>query len=243
TEGPLGPGQPLQLRYTISCPSAGKVRFEGVGLQIADLEGLFYLATFVPGGTVYRVLPSLADAEGHTATVKRHNLLPPPGIHRLRRPGSGSELLDLRDYLPGDPPKTIAWKVSARRDRLITKEFESEVPVRCTLFVDISHSVRVGPAGRNALASLVEISAAVAQANAGVRDLTGIGLFDEQAVARYLRPARGSGHLVQLLNVLADAAGLAPATGEGRVATLLPLAYALAREVYPNLLRPALNPI
>ena len=40
--------------------------------------------------------------------------------------------------MPGDPPRTIAWKVSARRDRLITKEFESEVPVRCTLFLDTS---------------------------------------------------------------------------------------------------------
>ena len=31
---------------------------------------------------------------------------------------SGSELLDLRDYIPGDAPKMIAWKASARRDRL-----------------------------------------------------------------------------------------------------------------------------
>ncbi len=189
------------------------------------------------------MLPPLADAEGNRPTVKRHNLLPSPGLHRHLRPGSGSELLDLRDYLPGDPPKTIAWKVSARRDRLITKEFESEVPVRCTLFMDISHSVRIGPAGRNALASLVEISAAVAQANAGVRDLTGICLFDEQGVTQYIRPARGSRCLVQLLNVLADAGGLAPATGEGRVATLLPLAYGFAREVYPYLLRPDRNQV
>src|SRR5205807_7342783 len=114
--------------------------------------------------------PALVDAEGKTATSKRHNLLPPPGINRLLRPGTGSELLDLRDYLPGDPPKTIAWKVSARRDRLITKDFESEVPVRCTLFLDTSNSVRLGPPGKNALARLVEIAATVAQAAAGTRD-------------------------------------------------------------------------
>ena len=67
---------------------------------------------------------------------------PPPGVHRLKRPGGGSELLDLRDYMPGDPPKMIAWKPSARKDKLFTKEFESEVPVRCTLFVDASESTR-----------------------------------------------------------------------------------------------------
>ena len=241
TAGALTAENGLELHYSIRCPAAGRVRFEGVGIQVTDIQGFFYHATFIPGVVEYRVLPPLADAEGHRPTVKRHNLLPSPGLHRHLRPGSGSELLDLRDYLPGDPPKTIAWKVSARRDRLITKEFESEVPVRCTLFVDISHSVRIGPPGQNALAGLVEISAAVAQANSGVRDLTGICLFDEQGVTRYFRPARGSRCLVQLLNVLADAAGLAPATGEARVATLLPLAYAFAREVYPYLFRPDLN--
>src|SRR5262249_10893831 len=114
---------------------------------------------------------------------------------------------------------------------------------RCTLFVDTSHSVRIGPPGQNALARLVEISAAVAQANAAVRDLTGIALINDQEETRYLRPGRGSRSLVQLLNVLADAAGLAPATGEGRVATLLPLAYAFALDVYPYLLQAGINQV
>src|SRR4029077_5859141 len=161
-------------KYGIRCGLAGRVRFEGVRLEMADLQGVFYHAAFLPGLLALRVLPPLADARGHRPTVKRHNLLPSPGLHRHLRPGSGSELLDLRDYLPGDPPKTIAWKVSARRDRLITKEYESEVPLRCTLFVDTSHSVRVGSIGRNALARVVELSAAVAQATAAARDLTGV---------------------------------------------------------------------
>jgi uncharacterized protein (DUF58 family) len=237
----LNPDQAQALAYGIRCTAAGKVRFEGLSIQLADFQGFFHHTTFVPAPVVYRVLPPLADAEGHRPTVKRHNLLPSPGLHRHLRPGSGSELLDLRDYLPGDPPKTIAWKVSARRDRLITKEFESEVPLRCTLFVDTSHSVRVGLSGKNALARLVDISAAVTQATAAARDLTGMCLFDEKTVSAYVRPARGARHLVGLLNLLADAAGLAPATGQARLRTLVPLAHAFAQEVYPDLLRPEVN--
>ena len=129
---------------------------------MADLQGFFYREAFVQATRIYRVLPALADAKGRFPTAKRHNLLPLIGAHRHRRPGSGSELLDLRDYLPGDPPRMIAWKASARRDRLMTKEFESEVPIRCTLFLDTSSTVRVGLPGRNALARLVEVAAAVA---------------------------------------------------------------------------------
>jgi len=239
----LYPGAPFSLNYAILCPSAGRVRFEGVALQLADFQGFFYHAAFVPGTMSLRVLPPLADAEGHRPTVKRHNLLPSPGLHRHLRPGSGSELLDLRDYLPGDPPKTIAWKVSARRDRLITKEFESEVPLRCTLFVDVSQAVRLGPPGQNALARLVDISATTAQATAASRDLIGLCLFDDAQVRSLTRPARGSRHLVQLLNLLADAAGLAPATGQARVETLLLLAHAFAQEVYPSYLRQESNQV
>ena len=133
----------------------------------------------MPNVRVYRVLPVLAETRGRLSAIKRYNLLPLLGYHRHARPGTGSELLDLRDYLPGDPPKTIAWKVSARRGKLMTKEFESEVPIRCTLFVDTSDAVRVGVPGKNPLARLVEIAFAVAQASAGTRDLTGLCLMSD----------------------------------------------------------------
>jgi uncharacterized protein (DUF58 family) len=239
-EGPIGPGEPLRVHYHVRAARPGAARFEGVRLQMADLHGLFYHVAFVRLEGSYRILPPLVDAEGRTATSKRVNLLPPPGIHRLPRPGSGSELLDLRDYLPGDPPKTIAWKVSARRDRLITKEYESEVPVRCTLFVDVSQSVRLGPPGRNALTRLIEIAAGVAQANLASRDLTGLCLFDEDETT-IIKPARTRRHLVQVFNELADAAARPAGTGAVAIETHLPLAYSFAQEIYPELLAPAVN--
>jgi uncharacterized protein (DUF58 family) len=239
-EGPLRPGQPAVLSYDVHCPAVGRLRFEGLSLHMADLQGFFCHASFLRAAQVLPVLPSLVDTGEHGPTLKRHNRLLPPGIHRHRRPGSGSELLDLRDYMPGDPPKTIAWKVSARRDRLMTKEFESEVPVRCTLFVDTSNSVRVGPAGQNALTRLVEIAAAVARAASNNRDLIGLCRFNEQS-SNLVRPARGARHLVRLLNLLAEAGGLPPGVGQASATDLLPLAYAFAQEVYPDMLQRDLN--
>jgi uncharacterized protein (DUF58 family) len=239
-EGPVGRGRPLEVDYHLHVSTPGQVRFEGLAVQVADVHGFFYASRFVQAVRIYRVMPALADAKGKFATVKRHNLLPLIGGHRHPRPGSGSELLDLRDYLPGDPPKMIAWKPSARRDRLMTKVFESEVPIRCTLFVDTSASVRVGLPGHNALARLVEVVTAVARANAGARDLTGLCLFDE-VESSYVKPARGARHLLQLYARLADVANRTPTTGEATPQRLLPLAYGLAQEVYPHLLEPDVN--
>ena len=238
--GPLAPKQPLEVSYAVSCPSPGRIRFDGLSVQITDLQGFFLHHHFVRNVTSYRVLPALTDARGQIPAVKRHNLLPLLGHHPHRRPGTGSELLDLRDYLPGDPPKTIAWKASARRGRLMTKEFDSEVPIRCTLFVDTSNSVRIGGAGNNALARIVNIVAAVAQANTAGRDLTGLCQFDDRQV-HYVRPGRGQRHLIHLFQLLADAAGLSASVAQFSVSSLFPLAYGLAQEIYPEYLSREVN--
>ncbi|GEM_PF-476650 len=252
--------KPLEITYRIRCGPAGLARFEGVRIQSADWQGFFYHVHFVHAVVILPILPALTPRAVQPTSLKRHNLLLPPGIHRFRRPGSGSELLDLRDYLPGDPPKTIAWKVSARRGRLITKEFESEVPVRCTLFVDTSSSVRVPtPAGASsrqirygkALDRLIDIAAGVLQTNASIRDLTGLCLFDEYG-AQYVAPDRGSVHRTKCLWLLAAVAARSPipsSSFESREGGgidpdhLLPLAYSFAAEVYPELLRSAVNSV
>jgi uncharacterized protein (DUF58 family) len=250
-QGVVSAKESLETAYRIRCGPAGLARFEGVRVQTADWQGFFYHVHFIHAVVVLPILPVLAPRAGQLASVKRHNLLLPPGIHRFRRPGSGSELLDLRDYLPGDPPKTIAWKVSARRDRLITKEFESEVPVRCTLFVDTSNSGRVPASSGSgpqqirygkALDRLIDIAASVLQANAGIRDLTGLCLFDEHG-SRHVAPDRGSVHRTECLRLLAGAAARLPDQQCVNPDHLLPLAYSFAAEVYPELLRPVVNSV
>lgn len=240
-EGELRYDAPLEIAYQIACPTPGRLRCDGLKVQIADLHGFFLANRFIRDVRFYRVLPPRIDEPDHLPTIKRHNLLPLLGTHRHLRPGSGSELLDLRDYLPGDPPKMIAWKASARRDRLMTKEFESEVPVRCTLFVDVSSSVRVGPPGGNALTRVIAIASAVVHANAEQRDLTGLCLVDELAVQTFLRPQRGRRHVYRLIQRLADAAELAPVTELAPLGRLVPLAYGLAQDIYPELLEPDVN--
>jgi uncharacterized protein (DUF58 family) len=238
--GPIAAGSDARWEYRVHCPAPGALRFEGARVRVADLQGFFYFATFLRRPTVVDVLPKLVDAEARQRATKRFNLLPPPGIHRLRRPGSGSELLDLRDYRPGDPPKRIAWKASARRDKLITRELESEVPIRCTLFLDASDAVRLGPPGDNALAGLITIAATVAQAAAGNRDLVGLAVCDRQA-SDYVAPARSPSHTIGLLRRLAKTAKLSPATEAAAVGPLVDRAYAFASEVYVDLLRPSVN--
>jgi uncharacterized protein (DUF58 family) len=165
----VGARSPIVIEYRVEPRGAGQLRFDGLRVTASDLCGFFYRTAFVRDPFRIRVLPPLAEPSDGLPRKKRLNRLPILGNHRYLRPGGGSELLDLRDYVETDPPKLIAWKPSARRGRLIVKELESDVPVRSTLIVDVSSSVRVGPVGDNALARLVEIAAAILNADAPPR--------------------------------------------------------------------------
>src|SRR5262249_47284573 len=128
----------------------------------------------------------------------------------------------------------------ARRDKLITRDFESEVPVRCTLLVDSSSAVRLGPPGANALSALSDVAATVSQAAIGNRDLVGLAICDEVAID-YLAPARTQTHLISMLKRLARAAALAPSAETDELGLLLDIAFGFAADVYPDWLRPSVN--
>lgn len=231
----LASGEPVDVSYTLRCPAPGVLRFEGVKVRVADLNGFFYRRVFLRDPVEFLILPPLVGEEGRHKADKRFNTLPPPGIHRIRRPGSGDELLDLRDYIPGDPPKMIAWKASARKDKLITKEYESDVPVRCTVFLDTSDGVRLGPPGNSLLTRMAGVAAVVSQASAANRDLVGLCTFDDEA-ATAMKPARTQTHMIAVLRKLAEVSALQPGTKGVPIDHLTRRAYPLAHELYPEVM-------
>jgi uncharacterized protein (DUF58 family) len=103
----------LTIEYQGRCMSAGKMRMPGVHCRWEDPFGFFVAERLIGDSGDLRVLPSYAEVRDERSTIKRINSIPQHGIHQLQRAGVGSELLELREYQPGDPPKSIAWKVSA----------------------------------------------------------------------------------------------------------------------------------
>jgi uncharacterized protein (DUF58 family) len=54
-------------------------------------------------------------------------------LHERARTGAGQEYLGVREYRPGDPPRSVHWRSTARVGRLVVREFEEEVQTRVTL--------------------------------------------------------------------------------------------------------------
>lgn len=239
-EGWFNTGISPRLEYTLKPTTTGQLVFWGLRVELRDVHGFFHAYIFVRAKMEMLVLPALLDDSDPSAAVKKRNHLPTQGMHRFRRAGAGSELLELRDYLPGDPPRTVAWKVSARRDKLMTKLYESEVPIRCRLFLDVSPSVRVGAPGATPLAQLVGIAAGLARRLLAGRDPVGLYMFGNQAPV-IVKPAPGTRHMMRLLGKMAEVAGSPPPSHFCSPSALVEPAWSLCEEVYPDMLARDLN--
>lgn len=239
--GALQGGVIQTISYHLTTQGVGEIRFEGVEVRYADACGFFYRRKVIRNLSSMAVFPVPLPTKSAGRTTKRHNIYPPPGVHRLRLPGGGGELLDLRDYQSGDPPKLIAWKASARRDKLITKEFEGEVPLRTTIYIDASELTRFQNGPQTTLTHFVNLTAAICEAAASDRDRIGVTVCSEEGLT-ILPPARTRRHRVDILKLLAQTNARSVPIGEPvDPEEVLLQAYQLVWDVYPDYLDPAIN--
>jgi uncharacterized protein (DUF58 family) len=231
-----------QFHYQGKVLGAGQLRLPGFRIVMTDRQGFFRAERFIPLVQNFRVLPAYQNTGDAQPMVKRINSLPQHGIHRLQRSGMGSELLELREYAAGDPPKSIAWKVSARRDKLMTRQYESEVPVRLQLFVDGSIGTRAGGYGMRLIDQMNFVAASVAKAATAVGDPVGAMLFDERGLRR-IPSGTGDRGFHRLLEALSDFS-VNPAPVPDRLSNqLLEAAMSVAAEQFPELLDARANQI
>ena len=124
----LGPGESSTRMYPLVFPRRGLHRLPGYRLWTRFPFGLFTKATRLRESAEVLVLPAIYPLLGAAAGS-------PWGAGERPQPrrGQGAELHALRDFRPGDDPRLIHWKSTARLGRLILRELEDEEASRLRL--------------------------------------------------------------------------------------------------------------
>ncbi len=63
------------------------------------------------------------------------------GLHASRRQGTSAVFAEHSPYRPGDEPRWIDWKATARTDRVVVRRFEQESRLHAQLLLDVSPSM------------------------------------------------------------------------------------------------------
>lgn len=114
------------------------------------------------------------------------------GQYRSSFRGQGLDFDDFREYLPGDEPRFIDWKVTARTGTPYVRKFHEEREQALLLAVDASASMRYGSsaAADSKLEYAARIAAVLAWSAVQNGDKVGLLLFGCQPHF-YLPPAKG----------------------------------------------------
>jgi len=123
------------------------------------------------------------------------------GYHKSPRFGYSVEFVDHRDYAPGDDPRSVDWKVWARKDRYYVKRFEMESQLKATVILDTSRSMDFGEAGVTKLSYGSILAASLCYMLIHQNDMAGLATFDAR-VKHYIPPRGSRSHLRSILHAL-----------------------------------------
>lgn len=117
------------------------------------------------------------------------------------RLGKGREFDRMRDYVTDDDYRDIAWRASARHNKLIVREYRLDRSQEIILCVDRGHrmAARVGHLSR--LDHAINATLLLSYLCNRMEDKTGVLSFADD-VERVLSPARGSSHLRRITDYL-----------------------------------------
>jgi len=121
-------------------------------------------------------------------------------------PGGGTEPTGLRDYAPGDEYLHVDWKLCARRDDLLTKQFESTPDETAHVLLDCSASMGQGDPPKFQIAR--RIAAVLGYSALLENNRLSISLFADGMIGE-LPPLRGKARFPRVLRFLQE---LAPQT-------------------------------
>lgn len=197
----LAPGTRTDITFQLVAPAVGRVVLHGLAVTLQGPLGLFAIPLYFPNPLVIKVLPQAAARSSPAARAGPGLSVDRSGQGPLAPQGGGIELRELREWRPGDPFKSIAWKPSARRAKLLVREVEQEVQETRYVVLDVSGTMRGGEPGRRKLDHAIEVCAAEARRTLARGDRFGLVTVDGRVLAHV--PAKdGSAHLFRVFEAL-----------------------------------------
>jgi len=121
------------------CRQRGRFTLGPITLTTGDPFGLFKMQRELPQTSTIVVYPAIVEL---AAFATPSGQLPGGDALRRRTHYVTTNVRGVRDYAPGDSFNRIHWPSSARKERLIVKEFELDPMADIWLFLDMDKSVQ-----------------------------------------------------------------------------------------------------
>lgn len=119
------------------------------------------------------------------------------GAHKSPLSGFAVEFAGHREYVWGDDPKHIDWRVYFTRDKYFIKQYEMETNFVCHLVLDVSASMRYGEGPRQKLLYAAQLATTLGYSIVRQSDKVSLATFDERVVG-FVAPSNNMSQVVRM---------------------------------------------
>ncbi len=127
------------------------------------------------------------------------------GAHKSPLSGFAVEFAGHREYVAGDDPKHIDWRLYFTRDKYFIKQYEMETNFVCHLVLDVSASMRYGDDEQQKLLYGAQLITTLSYAIIQQTDKVSLSTFDDQ-VRGYVQPSNSMAQLLKMTEHLDEIA-------------------------------------
>ncbi len=182
-------GEEAEARYKAMPHRRGDETFQDIHVESFGPLCLARRAFALPAELAVKVYPNLLGVERMKLFARRRQLSL-LGMHRVRKRGTGGEFEKLRPYVPGDEFRRINWKATARRNRPVTTDYETEKSQSVLLLLDAGRRMAPWVEGLTKLDYAVNAALMLSYVAGQNDDLVGLVVFSHE-MRTFLAPRKG----------------------------------------------------
>lgn len=190
------------LTYTVTPPERGGDYFRGTFVRLKCPLGLVEREAKLNTEQAIRVYPNVL-ALREFDLLKQKGKLREMGIRKSRMRGLGTEFESLREYAVGDDYRKIDWKASARRAKLIVRQYEQERNQPVLLCIDVGRRMLSEVNGVTKLDLVLDSLLMLTHAASVAGDFVGLLVYSDR-VKRYIPPRKGRNQLGFIIEAIHD---------------------------------------
>lgn len=131
---------------------AGRYEISVTSARVVDPLGIWSRKIDCDFQTGFTVLPEMFDMQILSSSSAT---MPESDRESAKTVGAVSgDMVDIREYIPGDPVRNIHWKLSEKTDRLLVKELGNPVTDQFLLILDSGSEISQDPIALDTVASV-----------------------------------------------------------------------------------------
>lgn len=191
-----------EMIYGLTPPKRGNYRFGNTAVRYLSRFGLIWCQGNLGAAESIKVYPNMRRAR--EAELKALGAASYLAVQRRAvRRGEGREFESMRDYVRGDELRHISWTATARRSKLITRQYQIERDQTIVIAIDAGRLMTGRIADESKFDKAIHASLALMSMAARGGDHAGIVVFGRK-VKKFLPPKRGVEHFDAVLEALHD---------------------------------------